>query len=165
MLLARLFLIAGIKENIDQCRFASFFFNEHLYTVCHISSPVLPLCFSLKKLSFQSPPVVLLHSPLLGLNLASQSISDKHIMFHLGFKIQFLSHHNSIVRRDKTKESALTGAHNPTVHHSAHSCYLLSNPGQNNDAPNDGSPTFTYLSFHYSQGNGILKVLHINYQT
>lgn len=86
-------------------------------------------------------------------------------MFRLSFKIQFLSQRNGTVCKDKTKKTALTGAQIQTVHHSAHCSYLLSKPGQNNDAQNDDRPAVTYLSFDYIQGNGMLKVLYINYQT
>lgn len=46
------------------------------------------------------------------LNLASQSISDKHIMFHLEHKMQFWSRHNDTVHRDKAK---ITTANNPRL--------------------------------------------------
>lgn len=48
-------------------------------------------------------------------------------MFHLSFKIQFSSQHNGTVCKDKTQETAVIGAQIQTVHHSAHSSYLLSN--------------------------------------
>lgn len=83
-----------------------------------ILSPLLPPASRLLSLSVSSPPpqkkkisifiplrwhYCTLHSWDGILNLASRSISDKHIMFHLEHRMQFWSRHNDTVHRDKAK--------------------------------------------------------------
>lgn len=76
-------------------------------------SPSLSLALSKEIKYFYSPPVTSRHSPHSWdriLKLASPSISDKHIMFHLQHKISFRSRHNDTVHRDGEKPGQINHA-------------------------------------------------------